>query len=51
MWETSKIAGAGSNGVVLGEDAGVLHRHLPAGERHQLGAEGLVGVVERGAAE
>ena len=32
--------GAGANGVVLGEDAGgILHRHLPAGERHQLGAQ------------
>ena len=45
-------ADAAPHGVVLGEDAGrVLHRHLPAGERHHLGAERLVAVVERGALE
>ena len=43
---------AGARGLVLGQDAGgVLHRHFPAGERHDLGAEGHVDVVERGALE
>ncbi len=41
-------AGLGAHGVVLLLDAGVLHGHLPAGERHELGARGDVAVVERG---
>jgi hypothetical protein len=31
------------------DDAGILHRHLPAPKFHHLGAEGLVQKIERGA--
>ena len=42
-------AGARPDREVLVADAGVLDRHLPAGERDQLRAGGGVAVVERGA--
>ena len=32
---------------VLGEDGGILHRHRPATEGDELGAEGKVGGFER----
>ena len=52
MCETSKMPAVGAHRLVLGHDAGgILHRHLPSGERHHLGAEGDVDVVERGALE
>jgi hypothetical protein len=45
-------AAALAHRLVLGGDAGrVLHRHLEAGERDELGAEGAVPVVERRAPE
>jgi hypothetical protein len=45
-------ANGGPDRGVLGENAGrVLDRHLVAGERHHLGAEGHVGVVDGGALE
>ena len=40
-------AGVGPHGAVLVDDAGVLHRHLPARERDHLRAELDVPVVER----
>ena len=44
-------AGGLAHGAVLVEDARVLHRHLEAAERHHLGPERLVCLVERGALE
>ena len=37
-----------SHGLMLGDDALVLDRHFPAGERHDAGAEGEMAVVEGG---
>ena len=42
---------AGAHGHVLLAHSLVLHRHLPAGERHQPGAGRLVAVEQGGAAE
>src|SRR5205823_320944 len=41
--------GGGAHRLVLGDDAGVLHRHLPAGELDHAGAAADVPVVQRGA--
>ena len=44
--------GAGPHRVVLGQDpGGILHRHLPAGERHHLGAQASVGIEQGGSSE
>ena len=43
--------GLGAHVHVLLADALVLHRHLPAGERHDARPGGLVAVVERSSAE
>ncbi len=51
MWLTSKMPGALAHRHVLLADAGVLHRHLPARERHELRAGGDVAVVQRRALE
>ena len=51
MCETSKTPGVGANRPVLGDDALVLHGHLPAGERHHPRARGDVPLVERRAAK
>ena len=42
-------AGALADRLVLLDDSGVLHRHLPAGEGDDAGTEGTVGLEERGA--
>ncbi len=44
-------AGAGARRVMLGDDAGILDRHLVPGEGHHARACGLVQVVERGPAQ
>ena len=51
MWLTSKMPAACAHGLVLVDDARVLHGHLPAGEGDDAAAEGDVLGVERGAAK
>ena len=47
MCETSKTPARRAHGEVLGADALVLDRHLPAGERDEPGRRGDVTVVQR----
>src|SRR5207245_316770 len=42
--------GGGPDRFVFGDDAGVLHRHVPAAERHHAGLVVGVPLVEGGAA-
>ena len=47
MWQTSNTPAERAHGVVLLDDARVLDRHLPAGERHHARAESQVLLVQR----
>ena len=47
MWLTSKRPARVADGHVLGDDARVLDRHVPAAKRHHLGARGAVASVEQ----
>ena len=49
--DTSKMPGVLTHGTVLGDDALVLHRHLPAGKRNHPRPGCQVPIVERRTAE
>ena len=51
MWLTSKTPGVLAHRPMLGDDALVLHRHLPPGERNHPRPGCQVPVVERRTAE
>ena len=51
MWRDVEDADAGAHGHVLGDEAGVFDRHVPAAEVDHLGAEAAVGGVQCGLAE
>ena len=44
-----KQAGGAADGGDFADDAPVLHRHIPAAERHHPGAQGKVSFIKGGA--